>query len=623
MDSSDAVLGSFATRGGLDPRRAPGAAGHAQADPGRPDQRQRVRAPVRARRCKKLIPGAKATGPGPASAAAALPADGRPRSRTRSGRSPRRCASPVTDLRADRAGPRRRPRPPLEARLHPAQPGPQRPRLQPARGQTRASSSTSPGSTTTLNALYTAPGRLRPDAPRHGAGELRHRPDSPRARSSPSPTCDILLPAHRPATARQHPGMHADGTARTDTRSDRRRGGLRLLVLRPAALPLDHLRRPGPAEARGLPDQGPVQRGDPARSGVRRAHLQRLGRQGQVDRAWRTPGPTGTWRWRRSRSTARTRRSPPTRGRCSGRRRCSARPTSSSPRGTANGPKLPEGGTLPKAQVEPSVQLDEIFRTFDAQDPGRVPDLDAAARRSPAHGPRGGPLGRDRQPRAVRRRTRTSVLRVLDTQQGAVQQLVRNTGVVFGALSERQGQLQGLIRNCGHGLPTTARAQPGPRGHLPGAADLPRRVEADAQPARELLAQRQPADHPAPSLGAPAERRTSSRWPRSRLTSAASSSASARSSSAPTPRSPHFAPCSATTCRRCSTTLQPFLRQLTPIVAGALRYDQDITAFLGNATAAFQGANSTAESNRSAGPLPAARPACSRRRPSPCSPRTV
>ena len=33
--------------------------------------------------------------------------------------------------------------------------------------------------------------------------------------------------------------------------------------------------------------------------------------------------------------------------------------------GDRNAPKLPEDGTLPRAQVQPSVQLDEIFRTFD------------------------------------------------------------------------------------------------------------------------------------------------------------------------------------------------------------------------------------------------------------------
>jgi phospholipid/cholesterol/gamma-HCH transport system substrate-binding protein len=122
--------------------------------------------------------------------------------------------------------------------------------------------------------------------------------------------------------------------------------------------------------------------------------------------------------------------------------------------GDRSGPKLSEGGTLPKAQVEPSVQLDEIFRTFDAKtraafqtwmqqlaiaSAGRGADLSAAIANLE-------PFAEDAN----------KVLRVLDTQQGAVQQFVRNTGVVFQALSERQGQLQGLIRNSGTVFHTTA-----------------------------------------------------------------------------------------------------------------------------------------------------------------------
>jgi phospholipid/cholesterol/gamma-HCH transport system substrate-binding protein len=123
--------------------------------------------------------------------------------------------------------------------------------------------------------------------------------------------------------------------------------------------------------------------------------------------------------------------------------------------GDRDGPKLPEGGTLPRAQVQPSVQLDEIFRTFDARtrasfqswmqqlaiaSAGRGADLSAAIANLE-------PFAQDAN----------RVLRVLDTQQGAVRQLVRNTGEVFGALSERQGQLQGLIRNSGTVFATTAR----------------------------------------------------------------------------------------------------------------------------------------------------------------------
>jgi phospholipid/cholesterol/gamma-HCH transport system substrate-binding protein len=123
--------------------------------------------------------------------------------------------------------------------------------------------------------------------------------------------------------------------------------------------------------------------------------------------------------------------------------------------GDRDGPKVPEGGTLPKAQVQPAVQLDEIFRTFDAKtraafqtwmqqlaiaSAGRGADLSAAIANLE-------PFAQDAN----------RVLRVLDTQQGAVQQLVRNTGEVFGALSERQGQLQGLVRNSGTVFATTAR----------------------------------------------------------------------------------------------------------------------------------------------------------------------
>jgi ABC-type transporter Mla subunit MlaD len=48
-------------------------------------------------------------------------------------------------------------------------------------------------------------------------------------------------------------------------------------------------------------------------------------------------------------------------------------------------------------------------------------------------------------------------LRLLDTQSEAVSGLLRNSGEVFGALSERQGQLRGLIQNANTVFETTAR----------------------------------------------------------------------------------------------------------------------------------------------------------------------
>lgn len=106
---------------------------------------------------------------------------------------------------------------------------------------------------------------------------------------------------------------------------------------------------------------------------------------------------------------------------------------------------LAEGGTLPDAQVQRTVELDEILRSLDpatrrsfqvwmqslAQGiQGRGQDLNAAFGNL-------APFAEDTD----------VLLRTLDDQQQAVQQLVRNTGTVFNALSARSGQLTSLIRN--------------------------------------------------------------------------------------------------------------------------------------------------------------------------------
>ena len=123
--------------------------------------------------------------------------------------------------------------------------------------------------------------------------------------------------------------------------------------------------------------------------------------------------------------------------------------------GTRDGPTLPEGGTLPEAQVSQAVQLDEIFRTFDARTRQafmvwmqgtaaavnhRGPDLSAAIAEL-------GPFAEQTN----------RVLEVLDTQHRAVRGLIRNGGDVFHALSERKDQLRGLIENSNAVFQTTAR----------------------------------------------------------------------------------------------------------------------------------------------------------------------
>ena len=115
---------------------------------------------------------------------------------------------------------------------------------------------------------------------------------------------------------------------------------------------------------------------------------------------------------------------------------------------------LAEDGDLPAAQVAESVQIDEVFRTFDeptrdafqawmqtqaAALEGRGEDLSAAI----------GSL----EPFA---RQATDALRILDSDEQAVRGFVSNGGEVFEALSERQGQLSGLISASREVFETTA-----------------------------------------------------------------------------------------------------------------------------------------------------------------------
>jgi phospholipid/cholesterol/gamma-HCH transport system substrate-binding protein len=115
---------------------------------------------------------------------------------------------------------------------------------------------------------------------------------------------------------------------------------------------------------------------------------------------------------------------------------------------------LPEEGRLPPAQVSDTVELDEIFRAFDPRtrhafrvwmqemavgSKGRGTDINAAFGNLV-------PFTEDA----------TRLLEILNSQEGAVRQVVRNTGEVFDALSERRGQLSGLITNSNRVFETTA-----------------------------------------------------------------------------------------------------------------------------------------------------------------------
>jgi phospholipid/cholesterol/gamma-HCH transport system substrate-binding protein len=262
--------------------------------------------------------------------------------------------------------------------------------------------------------------------------------------------------------------------------------------------------------------------------------------------------------------------------------------------GDRDGPKLAEGATLPRAQVEPSVQLDEIFRTFDARtrasfqtwmqqlaiaSKGRGADLSAAIANLE-------PFAEDAN----------RVLRVLDTQQGAVHGLVRNTGEVFGALSERRGQLQGLIRNAGTVFATTARRNRDLEATfraLPTFLDESRltldRLQSFSRNANPLITQL----HPSARLLSADLKQIGKVAPDFHSFFTGLRKVELRSGDA----LPALRSLLDNDLPPVLGNLGPFESQLTPIVTAAQRYEREITGLLGNGAAATQATATLAESN--------------------------
>jgi phospholipid/cholesterol/gamma-HCH transport system substrate-binding protein len=116
---------------------------------------------------------------------------------------------------------------------------------------------------------------------------------------------------------------------------------------------------------------------------------------------------------------------------------------------------IQDGSTIPSAHVQPTVELDEIFSSFDpatrkafqnwmselatAIRGGRSQDLNDAFGNLAGFSADGATL-----------------FRTLDEQNQAVKRLIKNTGVVFGAINERQGALQSLIKNSNDTFEATA-----------------------------------------------------------------------------------------------------------------------------------------------------------------------
>ncbi|HEX2411921.1 MAG TPA: MlaD family protein [Solirubrobacteraceae bacterium] len=122
--------------------------------------------------------------------------------------------------------------------------------------------------------------------------------------------------------------------------------------------------------------------------------------------------------------------------------------------GSADAEAVADGGTLATTQISPTVQLDEIYRTFDA-------DTRKAFQTWMQEQAKGiGDYGRDVNDAlgnlAPFAEDTATLVDILNRQEGAVTGLVSNTGVVFEALTERDGQLRSLIENANRVFETTA-----------------------------------------------------------------------------------------------------------------------------------------------------------------------
>jgi len=122
--------------------------------------------------------------------------------------------------------------------------------------------------------------------------------------------------------------------------------------------------------------------------------------------------------------------------------------------GDAQGRKLHDGGTLAIANVAESVQLDEIFRTFDTRTRAAFQEwMREAAAGIAGRGQGFSNAIAEFQPTFAEF---DRLFRVLDSQRLAVRQLFSNGAVTFRALRGREGQLADLIQSSNAVFQTTA-----------------------------------------------------------------------------------------------------------------------------------------------------------------------
>jgi virulence factor Mce-like protein len=107
---------------------------------------------------------------------------------------------------------------------------------------------------------------------------------------------------------------------------------------------------------------------------------------------------------------------------------------------------LPDGGTLARAKVDDTVQLDEVFRTFDPRTRRYFQEWlhDSGIA---TMGSYGSDLNESLGNAAPFFERGSDLLRPLADQEVALRRVVRDTGRTFHAISRENGQLRGLVTN--------------------------------------------------------------------------------------------------------------------------------------------------------------------------------
>jgi phospholipid/cholesterol/gamma-HCH transport system substrate-binding protein len=262
--------------------------------------------------------------------------------------------------------------------------------------------------------------------------------------------------------------------------------------------------------------------------------------------------------------------------------------------GTAAGAAIPDGGRLASANVAPSVEIDELLRTFDPATRRALSDW-IQTQATALGGSGGADLNAALGNLPGFAEALTPVLERLAVQRDEVSALVANTGLVFDAVSARRDALHGAIANGSRATDALARGADGIAGTfraLPAFEAESRLLLARAarfrRSADPVLTALRPgvrafsATAPAVRAAAPELRGLARALPGAEAAARAGLPATARFVTAARPFVGAF---------------QPFLDQLQPVLAYIAPRAQAIPTLVANLTAATNATTASYGSN--------------------------